>query len=289
MRSDLTADRLANAVRMRRSEETIFSFIVEGNLDLKIYPSFFKKDQVHVQPSFGYEKLLDAITILNREKIDSVLGIIDKDFREITNEKIEIDNVFLTDFHDLETMILGSPVLDLFKDVYIQKEDKVKETLNGYSIKEYIFYVARVIASFRYLNYIEKDNFGLRFNDLNYKKMINSPENRIYELIFDHSRNENDKFEMSNYDEIIEEYEKIKVKDFDILQFVNGHDLMHLLLHTTNLVLRKENSDEKFNSVKDLERVLELAYISSHFFYETDMFKEIKNYLDYTGYEHILQ
>ena len=46
-------------------------------------------------------------------------------------------NVFLTDFHDLETMILGSPVLDLFKDVYIQKEDKVNETLNGYSIKEY--------------------------------------------------------------------------------------------------------------------------------------------------------
>lgn len=289
MKESITPERIANAIAMLKNDDKVFSFILEGSLDCKIYPEFFQKEKIHIQCSWGYEKLLKSIDILKERGKGNVLGIIDRDFRDITNEIIDIHNVFLTDYHDLETMIINSNSLDQMINICIKNKDKVKDILSGYSLKEYIFHTASIIACLRYLNYTKNDEFGLRFDDLNYKKMIDSSEEKIINLVIDCSKRTNENFILSNKAEVIRQYEIIKQIDFNKLQFVNGHDLMNLLFHSINLILKKESSDIKFSSIATIESTLLMSYISSRDFYKTHMLKEIHCFLSQNNYDEIIR
>ncbi|CZQ97881.1 DUF4435 domain-containing protein [Trichococcus collinsii] len=289
MNEHMTPERIANAILMMKSSDKIFHLILEGKIDCKVYPKFFDKEKTHISCAFGYENILAAMARLEEEEIkENVLGIIDADFRRVLNQTIDNPQILLTDYHDIESMIINSNVLNLFTDLYIKKPSSISKISGGKSIKEHAYEVSKTIALLRFLNYVEDDEFGLRFKELTYSKMINVSDLKIIDLILDNSNRKNQEFKMSDKPKILERYDEYKKENYDDLQFVNGHDLMNVIKESLNKILRKDNSTMHFNEVVDLENTLCMAYLSSSEFYSTNIFSQIRIYLETKGYLELL-
>jgi hypothetical protein len=50
--------------------------------------------------------------LLNVRGIPKILAVVDDDLTSVTSDKCEVENVFVTDDHDLESMILASEALE---------------------------------------------------------------------------------------------------------------------------------------------------------------------------------
>lgn len=59
MRNNITADRIANAIRMNTNPRMVH-LVVEGKLDFQIYPKFFDEKFLVVHCANGYETILEV-------------------------------------------------------------------------------------------------------------------------------------------------------------------------------------------------------------------------------------
>ena len=82
--------------------------IVEGKTD-KIYKYLLDDNKVYIKKNNSCDGLVSLITILNNELKDLIIVLKDADFDNLNNITYEeYENIFLTDTHDVETMMLSS-------------------------------------------------------------------------------------------------------------------------------------------------------------------------------------
>jgi len=112
MLSYLTANDIANTVRLTRTLFTGVIVITEGATDVRVYQRFFSKTHCQLVPSNGKQNAIDATVILNGEHFAGLFTIVDADFDHLESINPISPNIFYTDLHDLETMILSSSSLD---------------------------------------------------------------------------------------------------------------------------------------------------------------------------------
>ncbi|EHA7758380.1 TPA: DUF4435 domain-containing protein [Enterococcus faecalis] len=283
MEKYITSDRIANAIRMLGDSEFEFFVVLEGKIDQKIYPKCFKKSKTNVQCGFGYANVVGAIEILEKEDQKNVIGLIDSDFKNLLNENNESDQIFLTDYHDIESIIINSGSLNVFFDMFLKDSKSIRKVVGEITILEYVYSIAKVIGILRLINYVEEDKFGMRFRDkddfINYSKMINVFEEKIIDLVLDFSNRKNTNFILTSKKEIMEKYEEHSREKYDELQLVNGHDLMNLLKEVVNKILKKDNSKLIFRETVDFELILCMYFVASNKFKETKMYKEIEGYM----------
>lgn len=283
MEKYITPDRIANAIRMLEDSEFEFFVILEGKIDQKIYPKCFKESKTNVQCGFGYENVVGAIEILEKEGQKNVIGLIDSDFKNLLNEDKKSNQVFLTDYHDIESIIINSESLNEFFGMFLKDSKSIKKVVGEITILEYVYSIAKVIGILRLINYVEEDKFGMRFrvkdDFINYSKMINVLEEKIIDLVLDFSNRKNTDFTLANKKEIMKKYEEHSKQSYDELQLVNGHDLMNLLKEVVNKILKKDSSKLIFRETVDFERTLCMDFVASNKFKETKMYKEIEVYM----------
>lgn len=99
-----------NSEKMNSSFKGIYIY-VEGITDQSIWVKYAIRDNVRINVAGGWEKVVAKVTD-NKNNI----GIIDKDFRDLTNDIPQEPNIFLTDEHDIEIMMFKSNV---FSDVIL--------------------------------------------------------------------------------------------------------------------------------------------------------------------------
>jgi len=129
MRDYISAFDIANEIRMTRSQFKGTFLVVEGEKsDLILFSRFTNSDQCQLIPAHSKNNAIKVINILENEKFVGLLGIIDADFMNIENQICPGDNLFLTDTHDLETMILQSPALDKLISEYCS-QTKIKNII----------------------------------------------------------------------------------------------------------------------------------------------------------------
>ena len=100
--------------------------------------------------------------ILNNRGFQDKIGILDKDFLDIYASIPNIDNIFFTDCHDLEVMMISSKAFDNVLRIFVTT-DKIEdfEKKVNKKIRDLIFSISDNI---RYLKLIEKKySFGLKF------------------------------------------------------------------------------------------------------------------------------
>lgn len=99
--------------------------IVEGNDDKKVYGRLFNKEKVNVYPLGGcchYEALL---TTLNPMYYPRFAVIKDADFEHIVGYEYNFPNLFRTDTHDAETMMMTDAFYESFKMEFLDGKDDV--------------------------------------------------------------------------------------------------------------------------------------------------------------------
>ena len=100
----LTSDRIVNSI-LQRSKFKGSYIIVEGKNDFTLYRKFVDDQNCHIEIALGNSNVIDVINKLDQYGYKEAIGLIDTDFRILDNDIPPNNNIFITDYHDLELMI----------------------------------------------------------------------------------------------------------------------------------------------------------------------------------------
>ena len=109
--SNYTVNTKVNEIRLLFSSPKLHDkilVIIEGTTD-KIYKYLLDDKKVYIKANNSCDGLISLITILNKDFSDLIIVLKDADFDNLNNVSYkEYGNIFLTDTHDIETMMLSS-------------------------------------------------------------------------------------------------------------------------------------------------------------------------------------
>lgn len=277
----ITPIRTANAI-MQKTDSYDSFLVLEGEFDDLLFRKFIDKEKCKIEIGFGYENVLKILEILNERSFNRALGIIDSDFRVLDNEKIDVENVFNTDFHDLEMSTINSEAFQNVMNFHIQEEKLVAKYENYENFKNHIFSVLKPLSFLKWLN--EKEKIGLIFKPKNAEgKVLDiskficntnltfSDTKTLVESVLNYC---NGKVSLSiKKDELQKRLDKFINDNIDLNHLTNGHDMTAL----ASLSLRKHvsNLNSKAISPEQLQRELYLAY-DARYFQNTELYAKIK-------------
>ena len=271
MKDQITPDRIANSIRLLRGDHEGVFLIVEGHSDKLIYERLVNKQEVRVTIASGKNNAIKALSILEKEdNFRRVVAVIDADFSRIEQQIPHSNNLFLTDEHDLEMMLIKSAAFDkLLKER--GSEEKIKAFTED--IRETLLKLGQEIGKLRWLSL--RNKLDLKFEGLNFKNFIDK-ENlsiNIDELI----RSFKNKSQKPSLDEqqIKQDLSVISDENHDPWQLCCGHDFISILAIALCKVLGTWNANDVKTEV--LERELRLAYELSYF-YQTQIYQLMVNW-----------
>jgi len=214
--------------------------LVESHRDEKLYRKLLHK-KCNFRPQNGKYELIEFLSVLNKKAIKQVMGIIDADFRRISGEAKEHENLFLTDKHDAELMMLFSPAWENVLNTFIKVEKvEVFEKGKGESILDFLLKTALPISCLRWLR--EKNKLSdLQFRtqiknsgEITYLKYANFIEEKTLALdkkaLLKEVENKSNKpFFFKNNPHCEVEWKEYMKQEWDLGEFSNGHDILHIL------------------------------------------------------------
>ena len=139
---DMTSsDRLvAETILIKSAGDNNAFLIVEGDIDKKFYNRFVCDQERVLKADVSAiffdininggkkDKVIEAIKIVNEEGRKGIVGIIDSDFDNLNNVPL-IENLYRTDTHDLESMLLKSEKsLKKVLDRYCNADNLIPDT-----------------------------------------------------------------------------------------------------------------------------------------------------------------
>ncbi|WP_439899181.1 hypothetical protein [Photobacterium leiognathi] len=226
-------------------------------------------------PSSGKGEVITLVDKLNESSGKDIYGIVDADFDHLTGQKY--NNIFLTDKHDAEIMMLNDEFMSDFITEHTKTDfltemdiDNVSSTLlsdiinvcNLIGLVKFACNILDVNAMFKGLNYISEDivlidNFNVTVDiDLLISKVLErSPRADLSEKV-----------------NIIKKYDEICEVRHCHYQTANGHDFCLIL----SKVFCQNFSNDKNIKTKDVERYLRCKYTHEHF-KKTELFKLISS------------
>ncbi|MDO9305108.1 MAG: DUF4435 domain-containing protein [Sulfuricurvum sp.] len=288
MEEYLTPHRIANSI-MQDVAFTGHYLIVEGKKDSNLFGRFINHSNIRIEQAFGKQKVKEILEILNTRGFERKLGIVDADFMELLGETIDIDDLFVTDDHDIEIMMIKSKALDDLISIFSDKDKVTKfESTAGTSVRDILFQIGLELGNLKLANKLH--NLGLVFkpgkpegNQLKYKKFICDKKllylgkEKLINTAYEYSTNRGTtRAPKSTIDEV---FETIKAQKYNPFHLANGHDLSNILFIFLKDVLRSTNKMLfDFNTIEDC---LILAYSFSDFkktvlYSELDRFSKTK-------------
>ncbi len=285
MRSYIDSSSKTNEIRLLLNHPTYkrsLVIILEGSTDIRLFRSLLNSDSVCLESVDGKNNLINVMKDLKEDRDISVIAICDADFDHINNlsgDREESD-VYLTDVHDSETMLVDSPSLKSFIDEYSNHENHAE--ING-QLKEIVLSVAHEIGLFRLVNFNDKINLNMK--SMNFNNFIN-----IYKLniVLDKeqflgdilTRSKSLKPEVDK-EYLLGRYQEEKQLEHPVLQVCCGHDIANIvaMLYSQRWVSCVQNINKD-----KVESALRLAYTIEHF-KSTALYTKIINTIVKYGFE----
>lgn len=250
------------------NEEKVF-VLLEGDTDIRLFKKLFDLSKVEVDSLQGKEKVIQALKVLLGEGYTQVIGIKDADFDHL-EETQAIENLFTTDYHDVEVSMIESEALQSLIYEYAHVQSNISDFLS--KLKQNIYDSAITIGYLRWFNY-QKDNKQLFFKALDFKEFVQKNNDQ---LIFDKERfftrllNDSKKINPTlsiTYQNLDGEIIRLKTLSSDKLQICCGHDLTKLIALTLG---------NNLNDVR-IESALRLSY-SLDYFKKTNLYVSLMNW-----------
>jgi hypothetical protein len=284
MQNFITPSRIANSIQ-QDSDFTGFNILVEGETDVKLYGKLACGNISKLKVTFGKKKMRETYNILIERGFFRVIGIRDADFIRLNgNDKFDLDypsNIFLTDNHDSEGMVIQSHAFDDFL-LEISKGDNVNYFQNKYGcIRDYLYKLNFPLACLRFAN--KKFDLGLAFkpstpegHPLKFRKFICEKSlvylghEKLINTVVEYSTNRDSN--IKNRDLILEKLLNIMALQLPIHEIANGHDLAEILF----IICKKglKSSNESLKGASSVESMLRLSY-SKEYFALTELFKQL--------------
>lgn len=285
MIDDITPASTATSISLLRDSYPGSVLILEGYSDIKLYSKFINEESCQIINGFNKSNVIKIMEILDQRGFKGALAIVDADYWNITGTTSPSQNLLITDYHDLETMLFSSPSLDeLIREYGSQDKIRVFQSKYKSSLREEILNASIPIGCLRYIS--ANQQLNLRFEGLSFKKFtsdrkrISINQKRLVKTVCDNSqRHDIDKKTLlSNLCNEIE-------KNSDALQVCCGHDLISFLSISLKCLFGSNNSNEVCVGILEIGLRLgfQLAYFKT-----TILFERITNWESTSGYEVLL-
>ncbi len=262
----------ANEIRMLRSSYRGAFLIVEGTSDMKFYKQVMDADRCQlVTPVKGEDgkrkQVIELLKILQQPLIPGVVAIVDKDFDELDGTLPGLPNLFFTDTHDLETMLLQSPALEKLLGEFGTVEKLAKF---GCDVREVLLAAGCPIG---YLLWVSlQDRLNLKFEGIDFPKFIDTTTLTIDEAKLIEEVKKKSQQPQLKTPELQQRLHSQKTPIHDRWQVCRGHDLINILAVGFRKALGSKQAHEV--TVEILERDLRLAY-EQVYFQTTQLYRAI--------------
>jgi len=262
MREAITANRVANRIRLLRSQFPGAFLIVEGDTDKRIYGRFIRAEVCRLEVAHSRENAIAATLILEQESFVGILAIVDADFDVLESRIFSSPNIFLTDTHDLETMMLKSPALEKLLEEMGSADKHVEfRKRRGKEMWEALLEEALHIGYLRWVSI--RHGHALKFEQLKYREFTNSDTLTVsLALLIKTIKNHSQKPHLPDQD-LLQQIEAIRDETHDRWLVCCGHDLISLLSVGLHKAIGSWNWKEIEPEI--IERSLRLAYESAWF------------------------
>ena len=262
LRASVSADGIANRVRMKRHKHAGAFLLVEGEDDKKLFKNFVDAASCVIQIAYGKPNVLGALAILEQGGFRGVLAIADADFARLEGQLPHSPNLIWTDTHDLETMLLASPALDRLLSER-GDEDRLAGFLRsaGSDVRAALLKLGAPVGYLRWLSQREKMSLlfeGLPFGDFLSEKTLMLNEGALLRVL----QSRSGKGVLIDAD-IQAKIALLKNVEHDRWQVCCGHDLVSVL----SIALVRVFGANKDADVKPgrLEESLRLAFTAADF------------------------
>jgi hypothetical protein len=289
MEQYITADRIANSIMQEEKFEGGAYLLVEGAKDIKVYGRLVNKNTVRVRQTHGKYRQREVYKILTERGFKSKLCVRDADFLRVPgNEKYipeYAENIFATDGHDSEIMMISSEALNSLL-LITSTEEKIKsfENKHGRDIRSLVLELAKPIGYLRYAN--KKYKLGLSFKPerpegkgIKFKKFICEKNFKMFSIdamintVYEYSKNRGQ--EVSSRESILKKFQEVFDLDIPPLELVNGHDASELLSMVISKGLQSDNKLAQDQA--SVEGALTLAY-ELRYFHNSNLFMALQKW-----------
>lgn len=248
-----------------KSKDKVF-VLLEGDSDVRLYRKLYNHPHLKIETIAGgklwLEKSLQELSPLFKH----IIGIRDADFLHLENKKLNLPNLFLTDLHDMEMMMVASnqtfsailyEFCNLSKEEHEITRKKLLESL-------------RFISYFRWYNELNTLEFsfeGVTLGDIFEPKSCVIDNQRCVDKIAQKSKNA----KITDIDTIFNHVLALKDDNHDHFQLCNGHDFMQVLA----LFLNAQNSNGL--TAKGISSHFRTAYSFTEF-EQSNLHKQVKDW-----------
>ena len=258
MRESITPDRIANKIRLLRTQHPGSFLIAEGDTDARVWESLVDPTKCCVENAFNKDNAVNVLNILEQANVAGVLAVVDADF-DILEKTVPLSpNLLLTDTHDLETMLLKSPALEK-----VLREHGSTEKIERFpqDIRQTLLESAKIIGYLRWASLKFKYDLsfeGLAFKDFVEKKTLALNESKLIQTV----KNKSQKLGLDEQ-QIRANMDSLKTDTQDMWYVCCGHDMISILSIGLCKALGSFSSQKADPNV--LESYLRVAYESAHF------------------------
>jgi len=264
---DITYQEKLNDIKFNISHpknQGINFVLVEGDSDIRLFRKLFDSDKCKVEcvPG-GKPKVKDCVAELLPEYA-LIVGVLDADFSHLEKTNEEKDNIFLTDYHDIEMTILAQD--DVLHTILFEYTNIHKN--NHHTFCDNILETIEQISYLKWLN--ERENLRLTFKKVGFQDLISISNfrlnfNEYLSRVLAKSKDAITRDEILIYEKI---HELTRLNP-DLFHLTNGHDA---LIVFTKYFRSKEN---KGLSDSNVARVFRAAFTNACF-RETKLHKSLK-------------
>lgn len=156
----------ANAVRLHKSHHSCAVVVVEGPSDITLYRRFVDQDCCQLEPGYSKADSIAAMKILEESSVDGVLAIVDANHMCLSGIVFE-ENIYCTDTHDLETVLIESESFD--KLLFEFGSDTKLKRLDA-DVLDMLLQNGLPLGYFRWLS--TSKNLNLKFENLRFNRFI---------------------------------------------------------------------------------------------------------------------
>ncbi len=276
MQSYIKSSHIANEVRMKRKAPDYTALLVEGDTDRKFYGKFIDNKRCGITIAHSKDKVVEATSVLCSARYKAFVSIVDSDFWYLKNIKPGYKNLFITDTHDLETLLIKTPALEnIIKEFCDESKLKKMESSIGKDVRDLLLHSASELGYFRFCSL--KRSLNLRFRDLNYYSFVSSTDLSIdIESFLDELFARNQERDISKV-YLAGLVSSLKKDNYNSWHVCCGDDIINILLIGIKEIFGLESS--KHLSHKALQGALRLA-CEYRFFCKTDLYRDIIQWED---------
>lgn len=245
---------------------------VESGCDCRFWKSHMNVDAVKIIACNGWPEVVETVKRVKGEN-KVCIGIIDKDFRDYVDNYGELpDDVFVSDQHDLEMMIIKVEGIDrVVNDFDAEEHIKKFEENEKDSVLGVVFNITNRIGILKLINKRDCLNFKLKkkgkkteYDLPGYERFLDKnghyiSDEKMINYLFDWSC-DNKSFPTKSREEILTLYREEDINNYDSYQLSSGHDVTYIIAHLIWKHISKEKTDKE-----EIEKLLRVSFSADSF------------------------